>query len=187
MAKTKMVPIWLFDLQHGKRKAKERAFERFLDDWHRPIYACVRRMLGNHEDAADATQETLIQVFKSAGQFEGRSAFSTWVYAIATNKAHDALKKRQRHRSLNLEEAFLEASEALQSDPWFDGDEAMRRLHAAIEVLPARQNQVFVLRYFESLSYAEISEILGTSEGSLKASFHHAAAKIKSHVMLTMP
>jgi len=186
MAHDRTFPIWLHDLQHGRRKAKERAFEAFLDAWHERIYLCSRRMLGNHEDAADATQEVLIQVYKSAEQFAHRSAFSTWVYAIATRKALDALERRKRHRSCTFDEAFFESERALQVDPFFDGDDAARNLHAAIQALPARQNQVFVLRYFEELSYAEIAEMTGVSEGSLKASYHHAVAKIKSQVILSV-
>lgn len=186
MAHDRTFPVWLHDLQHGRRKAKERAFESFLDAWHERIYHCHRRMLGNHEDAADATQETLVQVFNSAAQFAHRSAFSTWVYTIATRKALDALERRKRQRTLSFEEAYLERERALEADPLFDGDETARQLHAAIEALPSRQNQVFVLRYFEELPYSEIAEMTGISEGSLKASYHHAVAKIKSQVILAL-
>ncbi len=176
------IPIWLHDLQRGRRRAKERAFESFLDVWHERLYAYCRRMMGNHEDAADVTQETLIQVFKSAGQFEGRSAFSSWVFAIASRKALDALKRRNRDRTIGLEEGFLQAKAALQADALFSGDDAEVRLHAAIATLPARQRQVFNLRYYEGLPFAEIAGMTGITEGSLKASYHHAAQKIKSHL-----
>jgi RNA polymerase sigma factor (sigma-70 family) len=182
MSAHQATPIWLHDLQHGRRSAKERAFEAFLDAWHARLYAFIRRMMGNHEDAADVTQETLIQVFRSASQFQGRSAFSTWVYTIASRKALDAIEKRNRLRTLNFDELFVANEVALQSDVGFNGDEVERRLHAAVAALPPRQRQVFTLRYFEGLSFAEIAEMTDLSEGSLKASYHHAAAKIKLHV-----
>lgn len=182
MAEETAIPIWLNDLQHGRRKEKERAFRSFLDTWHQRLYHFVRRLMGNHDDAADVTQETLIAVFRSAAQFEGRSAFSTWVYTIASRKALDALEKRSRQQTIGFEEAFHAAEVALMADAHFSGDEVERQLHAAVAALPPRQRQVFVLRYFENLPFAEIAAATGVSEGSLKASYHHAALKIKQHV-----
>lgn len=176
-------PIWLHDLQHGRKRAKERAFNAFLEVWHQRLYAYSRRMMGNHEDAADVTQEVLVQVFKSAHQFAGRSAFSSWVYAVAGRKALDALKKRNRERTLDFDESYTLARAALQADALFSGDEAELALHAAIAALPPRQRQVFTLRYFDGLPFAEIASITGTSEGNLKAAYHHAATKIKSFVL----
>jgi RNA polymerase sigma-70 factor (ECF subfamily) len=180
------VPIWLPDLQRGRRRAKERAFEAFLDAWHERLYAHCRRMMGNHEDAADVTQETLIQVYKSASQFEGRSSFSTWVFTIASRKSLDALKRRKRDRTIAFEDAYSEAHAALQSDVHFSGDDAELQLHAAIAALPPRQRQVFNLRYFEELPFSQIAALTGTTEGSLKASYHHAAQKIKSFVTTSL-
>ncbi len=184
MTVTRNIPIWLHDLQHGRRKAKERAFEAFLDAWHARLYRYIRRMMGNHEDAADVTQETLIQVYRSAERFEGRSAFSTWVYTIASRKALDALEKRNRHRTLEFDEAFAQARTTLATDVLFTGDEIERRLHAAVVALPPRQRQVFTLRYFEALPFADIAEMTDLTEGALKASYHHAVKKITQHVTL---
>lgn len=182
MAVNQATPIWLHDLQHGRRKAKERAFEAFLDAWHARLYSYIRRMMGNHEDAADVTQETLIQIYRSAERFEGRSAFSTWVFTIASRKALDALEKRNRQRTLDFDEAYPLAHAALAADVLFTGDEIERRLHAAVIALPPRQRQVFTLRYFENLPFAAIAELTNLTEGSLKASYHHAVKKITQHV-----
>jgi RNA polymerase sigma factor (sigma-70 family) len=175
-------PIWLAALQNGHHQAKEKAFMAFLDVWHVRIYEFIRRMMGNHEDAQDVTQETLVQVFKSAHQFKGQSAFSSWVFTIASRKSLDALKRRKRTMPLEFDDAFAIADADLQSDALFSGDEAERWLHAALAALPPRQRQVFTLRYFEALPYSEIASMTGTSEGSLKASYHHAVVKIKGKI-----
>lgn len=175
-------PVWLEELQHpSSSQAKEQAFRALIADFQRPIYAHVRRMLGNHADADDATQETFIQVYRSIGSFRGEAPVRAWIFAIAGRKALDALARRKRPE-LPLDVAFDRASENLAADPFFDGDAAERALHAAVLALPDRQRQVFVLRYFEALPYADIAAATGVSEGALKASYHHAAEKVRRFV-----
>lgn len=152
---------------------KEKAFRELLKYMHEPIYFHLRKMLGNHEDSADATQNTFIQVNSSLSSFKGASKLSTWIYTIATRKGIDLIKKRKYFLSIE------DTEQSLLSDSYFDGNEAQIKLLAAILTLPAKQRAVFVLKYFEDLDYKSISEATGTSIGALKASFHHAKEKIK--------
>lgn len=179
-------PDWLEDLKtSASPERREQAFRRFLAEWQRPVYRFVRRMLLWHEDADDVTQETLIQVARSVDGFRGESAFGTWLFQVANRKALDHLAAAKRRRALSLSRTpgMADHLAALAADPHFDGDEAERRLHAGLACLPPRQKQVFILRYFEGLPYAEIAAITRLSEGSLKASYHHAAHKLKEFLV----
>jgi len=175
-------PVWLKELQHpSSSAAREQAFRACIAEFERPVYLHVRRMLGNHADADDAAQETFIQVYRSIGSFRGEGPLRAWIMAIAGRKALDAIARR-RKPELSIEEAFERASDALAADPLFDGDAAVRALHAAVLALPDRQRQVFTLRYFDALPYAEIASATGVTEGALKASYHHAAEKVRRFV-----
>lgn len=154
-------------------RTKERAFSELLGYMHEPIYFHLRKMLGNHDDAADATQNTFIQVHTSLSGFKFKSKLSTWIYTVATRRGIDIIRKRKAFVSIE------DAEYQLESDVYFDGNEASTKLHAAILTLPAKQRAVFILKYFEDLDYKSISEATGTSIGALKASFHHAKEKIK--------
>jgi len=176
-------PVWLEALQHPpSAAAREHAFRLLISEYQRPVYQHVRRMLGNHADADDATQETFIQVHRSIGTFRGEAPLRAWIFAIAGRKALDAIARR-RTPERSFEAAFEEASSALATDPLFDGDAAARALHAAVLALPDRQRQVFVMRYFEALPYADIAATTGVTEGALKASYHHAVEKVKRFVL----
>ena len=150
------------------------AFNSLLETIHQPIYFHLRRILGNHEDAADATQNTFIKVHTSLNTFRFKSKLSSWIFSIATRQGIDLIRKRR-----NEEVTFDDHITHLESDVYFDGDNAAVLLHAAVLTLPEKQRTVFVLKYFENLDYKSISECTGTSIGALKASFHHAKEKIK--------
>ena len=175
-------PDWLEDLVHATGLKREQAFAAMMGAWHVPIYSFLRSMLNEHDDAADATQETFLQVFRSIETFRGEAKFSTWLYTIARRKGLDTLRSRKQ---LDLRHAHSEASEweaRLEADPFFDGDEAERKLHAALQLLPARQREVFTLRYFQEMAYADIAQLTGSSEGAAKASFFHAKKKVQAHL-----
>ena len=150
------------------------AFNSLLETIHQPIYFHLRRILGNHEDAADATQNTFIKVHTSLNTFRFKSKLSSWIFSIASRQGIDLIRKRR-----NEEVTFEDHITHLESDVYFDGDNAAVLLHAAVLTLPEKQRTVFVLKYFENLDYKSISECTGTSIGALKASFHHAKEKIK--------
>jgi len=153
---------------------RNRAFKVLLDTLQKPIYFHLRRLLNNHEDAADASQTTFIKVYTSLHSFAFKSKLSTWIFTIATRQGLDLIRKRK------VTEADFETHLVnIQSDIYFDGNSAAEKLHAAVLSLPEKQRAVFILKYFEGLDYKSISEATDTSIGSLKASYHHAKQKIK--------
>lgn len=176
-------PDWLDRLTDADFASRERAYHALMDEWHQPIYRFLRTLLGSHADAADATQNTFIQVLESVHGFRREAQFSTWLFAIARRKGLDALRKRTRSIELEFNEEFQDRLLALQSDVLFDGNEAEAHLHAAVLALPERQREIFVLRYFQELPYQAISEILQLSEGAVKASYFHAKEKVRSRAM----
>ena len=131
----------------------------------------------SHDDAQDATQETFVRMFRSLEQFRGDSSLRTWLYRIATNESLSLLQKQSITESINAN--TNEQVLALETDPYFDGDETELLLQQAIASLPDKQRIVFNLKYFEEKPYTEISQLLHTSEGALKASYHIAVKKIE--------
>lgn len=138
----------------------------------------IRHIVISHEDADDVLQETLVKAWGNLDNFEGKSQFSTWLYRIAVNEAIDFLRRVRNTVTLDSPEANGVADQ-LMADEYFDGDEAQARLQQAIASLPDIQRGVFTMRYYDDMKYSEISIILGASEGSLKASYHIAAKKIR--------
>tara|TARA_Y100000815_G_scaffold275780_1_gene317481 strand:- start:11328 stop:11816 length:489 start_codon:yes stop_codon:yes gene_type:complete len=153
-------------------------FEDLVREYKEKLYWHIRRMVLSHDDADDVLQNTFIKVYKNLPNFKGDSHIYTWLYRIATNESLTFLKKRARRLQISDETLQQNMVNNLESDPYFDGDEARLKLQRAIATLPEKQKQVFLLRYYEELPYAEMSEMLEVSEGSLKASYHHAVKKI---------
>ena len=164
---------------------RDEGFRLFLQAYQERLYWLVRRMVIEHEDANDVVQDILIKVYRNIERYEGRSGLYTWVYRIATNETISFLRKRNKGRKVDISDETLNLSDRLEADPYFDGPASERILHEAIEKLPPKQRMVFHLRYFEEMSYKEISAALKTSEGALKASFHHASRKIETYVLKT--
>ncbi|PHN04025.1 RNA polymerase subunit sigma-70 [Flavilitoribacter nigricans DSM 23189 = NBRC 102662] len=150
------------------------------------LYLHIRRMVGEHEDANDVLQNCLVKVYRNIGSFKAQSALYTWLYRIATNEAMTFLRKRQRHVNKLQPEDEATAGRQLRADAWMDGEAVQEHLQRALETLPDRQKQVFVMRYYDELSYAEIAGILKTSVGGLKASYHHAVKKIEHYLINTI-
>tara|TARA_R100000306_G_scaffold62269_1_gene68033 strand:- start:7029 stop:7550 length:522 start_codon:yes stop_codon:yes gene_type:complete len=157
-------------------------FEDLVSQYKERLYWHIRRMVISHDDADDVLQNTFIKVYKNLHNFNGESQIYTWLYRIATNESLTFIKKRKRTTQVGSEELQESLVANLTSDPYFNGDEAQLTLQKAIDTLPAKQKQVFVMKYFDELQYNEISEILDTSEGALKASYHHAVKKITEYV-----
>ncbi len=158
---------------------RNEGFSLLIITYRERLYFHIRKILIVHADTDDALQNTFIKVWENLDNFESKSSLFTWLYRIATNEALSILKKRKREYKYgaDLESIFKNAPE---SDSWFDGDEGQRKFLAAIKKLPEKQQLVFNMKYFEELKYEEISEILSTSVGSLKASYHLARKKIES-------
>lgn len=164
---------------------KRVAFGELVDLYAGKLYAQIRHMLINHEDTNDVLQEVLLKIWNGIEDFRGEAKLFTWMYRIAYYESLSFLKakrRKQRHfTELTEDNQYL--IEQLSEDPYFDGDELEIKLRLAIDELPPKQQQVFLLRHYEELSYSKIAELTGTSEGALKASFHHAVIKIKKAIL----
>ena len=158
-------------------------FNELVKTYHERVYWVIRKIVLNHEESNDLTQESFVKIWKNLDQFNGDSKLYTWVYRIAANTALEHLRKvKKTHQTLSLNDPNYIAFN-LVADAYFDGDQLLEDLHNAVIQLPEKQQLVFQLKYFEGLKYEDISEITGTSVGSLKANYHHAKEKLKK--MLT--
>lgn len=152
-----------------------------VDQYSEPLYWKIRSIILTHDDADDVLQNTFLKAWKNLPTFEGRSRLSTWLYRIAINEALDFLR-RQKTTTLASADADLSIANQLMADDYFDGDRSQALLQQAIAMLPDVQRTVFTLRYYDEMKYSEISELLGTSEGSLKASYHVAVQKVTDYL-----
>ncbi len=166
----------------SKPESLEKGFRALVEKYQQKLYWHIRRMVLVHEDADDVMQNTFIKVYRSIGQFEGKSSLFTWLYRIATNESLTFLEKNKKYGSDTLEEDGEHPMlQKLEADPFFEGNEIQLRLQEALLRLPEKQKQVFLLRYHDEMSYKDMSEVLQTSEGALKASYHHAVKKIEEY------
>jgi RNA polymerase sigma-70 factor (ECF subfamily) len=158
----------------------ERGFRLLMSQYRERLYWHIRRLVLAHEDADDVLQNTFIKIYRGILQFEGKSKLYTWMYRIATNEAITYLQGKARHASASLDDATALLTNRLQADDWFDGDAVQVKLQKAIAQLPDKQRIVFNLRYYDEMPYEEMSAMLDTSVGALKASFHHAVKKVEA-------
>lgn len=160
-------------------RTQRQAFGQLVNQYSERLYRQIRRVVLTHEDANDVLQNTFIKAWQGLSSFEGRSQLSSWLYRIAMNESVDFLRKRKQAASIEGDgEEGLSIASRLMADEWFDGDEISAQLQQAINELPEVQRKVFQMKYFDEMKYSEISELLGTSEGALKASYHIAVKKI---------
>jgi RNA polymerase sigma factor (sigma-70 family) len=155
-------------------------FVEILRRYQKQIYYHCRNVLVNHDDADDAAQNTFIKVWQNLGQFKGESRLRTWVYRIATNESINLIRKRRP--TIDFDEAQPEMAEMISEELYLSGDEIALKLQKALCYLPFKQKLVFTLRYFEDLTYEEIAVLTSTSEGALKASYHHAVKKLEIYL-----
>ena len=158
---------------------REEAFRELLHLYQERLYWQIRNILKNHDDTDDVLQNTFIKIFRNINQFKGDSQLFSWMYRIATNEAITFLNKRAKKQKLSSVELQEQLIDNLTSDVYFEGSEIQLKLQKAIATLPDRQQQVFNMKYFQELKYREMSEILGTTEGALKTSYHIAVKKIE--------
>lgn len=161
---------------------RREAFSKVIHEYQENLYWQIRKLVMVHDDAADILQDTLMRAWTKLDDFRGDSKLSVWLYTIARNQAFTFLQKRQAEQEMTLDDpdGYLMDSQEAASD--FDGDEAQRVLNEALATLPAKQREVFCMRYFDEKTYEEISQITGTSVGALKASYHIAQEKIEKFV-----
>jgi len=143
------------------------------------LYWHIRRLVILHEDADDALQNTFINAWKAMGDFRNESSLYTWLYTIATNEALTLINKRKKNETVSIDDLAGYFAGSHEGSTWFDGDEAQVKLQNAILKLPDKQRVVFNMKYFEEMTYEKMSQVLKTSEGALKASYHHAVKKIE--------
>lgn len=171
----------LLDALRNESTRRE-AFAQLVRTNQQQLYHSVRRIVILHEDADDVLQNTFIKAWQGLDNFRGESSLSTWLYRIAIHEALDHLEKQKRHNGISIDDDQQKAASTiasqLESDPYFDGDETEIQLHEAIAQLPNKQRIVFHMKYFDEMKYEEMSAVLGTSVGALKASYHHAVQKI---------
>ncbi len=155
------------------------AFGRVIEHYSRPLYWQIRRMVISHDDTNDVLQNTFIKAWSSIASFRGDAKLSTWLYKIAINESITFINKKKALNSISIDDDDSFLLNNLEADKYFDGDEAQVRLQKAINALPKKQRIVFNMRYYDEMKYEDMSEILSTSVGALKASYHHAVKKIE--------
>jgi RNA polymerase sigma-70 factor (ECF subfamily) len=156
-----------------------KGFRLVVEKYSSKLYWHIRRLVILHEDADDALQNTFMNAWKNIGEFRNESSLYTWLYAIATNESLALINKRKKNPALSLNDLGSYFASSAEGSTWFDGDEAEMKLQNAILQLPEKQRIVFNLKYFEDMTYEDMRRILKTSEGALKASYHHAVKKIE--------
>lgn len=164
-------------------KTQNQAFQKLLSNYQKPLYSHIRNIVLNHDDTDDVLQNTFIKVHQNLKNFKGESKLFSWMYRIATNEALTFLSQKSKKSGITSEKLQSKTIDNLQADVYFDGNQIQIQLQKALISLPEKQQLVFKMKYFEELKYEEISEILGTSVGALKASYHHAVKKIEAFVV----
>ncbi len=160
-------------------KTQNVAFQKLLRDYQRPLYNHIRNIVLNHDDADDVLQNTFIKVFQYLKDFKGESKLFSWMYRIATNEAITFIRQKAKRNGTTSESMQTRIVDNLRADTFFDGNEIQIKLQKAVAQLPEKQQLVFKMKYYEEIKYEDLSEILGTSVGALKASYHHAVKKIE--------
>lgn len=150
--------------------------------YQKPLYFHIRNIVLNHDDADDVLQNTFIKVFSNVKNFKGDSKLYSWIYRIATNESLTFLQQKAKKSGISNEELQGKLINNLESDVYFEGNEIELKLQKAITILPEKQQLVFKMKYYEEMKYEEMSEILDTSVGALKASYHIASKKIEEYL-----
>lgn len=161
----------------------KKGFSLMVERYSSRLYWHIRRLVILHDDADDALQNTFLNSWKGLKEFREDSSLYTWLFAIATNEALAVIKRRKRNSAASLDDLEIYFKNSLEGSTWFDGDEAQVKLQNAILRLPEKQRIVFNLKYFDEMPYEEMSRLLKTSEGALKASYHHAVKKIEKFLL----
>lgn len=164
----------------------EKGFRLLVQTYQERLYWHIQKMLDSHNDTDEVLQNTFIKIYKGIESFRGDAQLYTWLYRIATNECLTFLSKKKKLKLVELDNAESGLANTLQADDYFDEEQATIILKQAIEALPEKQKQVFVMRYYDELSYNEMAEILDITVGGLKASYHHAVKKIEAYVKSKM-
>ena len=163
-------------------KTQNTAFKQLVESYQKPLYFHIRNIVLNHDDAYDVLQNTFIKVFSNIGKFKGESKLYSWMFRIATNESYTFIDQRAKKQGISNVEMQQKAIQNLEADVYFEGNEIQIKLQKAIATLPEKQQLVFKMKYFEEMKYENMSEILDTSVGGLKANYHHAVKKIEAYL-----
>lgn len=155
------------------------AFAELIATYSEPLYWQIRRLVQSHDDTNDLLQNAFLKAWSSIENFRGEAKLSTWLYKIAINESLSFLERERKRRNISLDDQEAAMAQSIASDHDFDGNELARRLQQAVASLPEKQRIVFNMKYFDDMKYEDMSEILGTSVGALKASYHLAVKKIE--------
>ncbi|MDR0729168.1 MAG: RNA polymerase sigma factor [Prevotellaceae bacterium] len=155
------------------------AFNLIVHKYRERLYWHIRKIVISHDDTDDVLQNTFIKAWSALPEFRGDSQLFTWLYRIATNESLTFLKKKRTKFLLPLVDVERQLSNSIEDDPYFNGDALQKKLQKAVLKLPEKQRLVFNMRYYDEMKYEDISDVLGTSVGALKASYHHAVQKIE--------
>ena len=158
------------------------AFRQLMTQYKERLYWHIRKIVISHDDADDVLQNTFIKVYRNIDKFNAESKLFSWMYRIATNESITFINKRAKTQNVDLSEMQYKLAESLEADVHYDGDEMQLKLQKAIAQLPQKQQLVFNMKYFDDMKYQDISDVLETSVGALKASYHHAVKKIE-HIL----
>ncbi len=170
-------------LQFRNPPTKEKAFTAIIKKYQEKLYWHIRRMVVEHEDANDVLQNVFIRVWNGLENFREDSQLYTWLYRIATNECLSFLEQKKRKASVSLSDVESGLSNSIKADKYFDPNKLEWKLQLAMQQLPEKQRIVFNLRYYDEMPYEEMSKVLETSEGALKASYHHAVKKIEDFIL----
>jgi RNA polymerase sigma factor (sigma-70 family) len=170
-------------LQFRDPATREKAFTAIIKKYQEKLYWHIRRMVVEHEDANDVLQNVFIRVWNGLDNFREDSQLYTWLYRIATNECLSYLEQQKRKSTASLDEMESGLSNKVIADKYFDPNKLEWKLQLAIQQLPDKQRVVFTLRYYDEMPYEEMSRVLDTSEGALKASYHHAVKKIEDYIL----
>lgn len=168
--------------QFRQATTKERAFTAIIKKYQEKLYWHIRRMVVDHEDANDVLQNMFIKVWNALDNFREDSQLYTWLYRIATNESLTFLQQQKRRSAVSLSDVESGLSNKIKADTGFDANRLEWKLQLAIQQLPDKQRAVFNLRYYDEMPYEEMSRVLETSEGALKASYHHAVKKVEEFI-----
>ena len=160
-------------------KTKNYGFNILMETYQEKVYWLIRRMVIDHDESNDISQEVFVKVWKNLPKFKGDSKLYTWIFRIATNEALTHLRKKKRRFFIPIVDVENELVSTLESDSYYSGDEIQMKLQKAILTLPEKQRLVFNMKYFEEMKYKDMSEVLEISVGGLKAQYHHAVKKIE--------
>ena len=170
-------------LQFNDPATKERGFTAIIKKYQEKLYWHIRRMVVEHEDANDILQNMFIKVWKGLENFREDSQLYTWMYRIATNESLTFIQQQKKRKTLSISDDESGLSNQIKADKNFDINKAEWKLQLAMQQLPDKQRVVFNLRYYDEMPYEEMSRVLETSEGALKASYHHAVKKIEDYIL----